>query len=67
MLSSFAASALPIEYDNPKPKEPPQNSTPGHLRSGCPCNLLPNFRNVSSSDGSKYPATARFENNPGDA
>src|SRR3970040_1393735 len=65
--SIFAASALPIEYDSPSPKEPPQNSTPGHFRSGCPCNLLPNFLSVSISEGSKYPATARLEKRPGDA
>src|SRR3989304_4822732 len=46
---------------------PPQNSTPGHFRSGCPCNLLPNFLSVSISEGSKYPATARLEKRPGDA
>ena len=49
------------------PNEPPQNSTPGHFRSGCPCNLLPNCLSVSNCDSSKYPATAMFEKRPGDA
>ena len=51
--SSRAARAAPIEYDRPMPSEPPQNSTPGHFRSGWPCRRLPRLRSVSISDSSK--------------
>ena len=65
--SRRAASATPTEYESPVPSEPPQNSTPGHFRSGWPWSLLPNALSVSISDSAKYPATAMFENSPGAA
>ena len=65
--SILAASADPMEKDRPIPSDPPQNSTPGHLRSGWPWSRLPNLRRVSTSATSKYPSTARLEKSPGAA